>query len=67
MAQVKVTVNGRPVEMWIEEEETQEISAFYQAELRGFRKTCRRPIVSKQPIRNVTRPIQGANNSVRFA
>jgi hypothetical protein len=38
MASVKVTVNGRPVDVWIDEEENQEIKQFYQGELRGLKK-----------------------------
>lgn len=67
MAQVKVTVNGRPVEMWIDEEETCEIQDFYRSEMRGFAKTCRRPVISRQAIKNTTRAIQAGNNSIRFA
>lgn len=67
MAQVYITVNGRKVEAWIDEEETQDIRKFYASEMQGFRKACHRPIVSKQGIKNVTRPVQAGNNSVRFA
>lgn len=66
MAAVKVTVNGRPVDVWIDEEENQEIYQFYAGELRGMKKLTHRPILTHQPIRNITRPVQAANNCVRF-
>jgi len=71
MAHIKVTVNGRPVDMWIEEDESREksneVQAFLQAEMRGFRKTCRRPSVSAPVMKNHTRVYAAANNSIRFA
>ena len=67
MAQVKVTVNGRPVDVWVDEEENQEIYQFYASELRSMKKLSHRPMLTHQPIKNVTRPVAAANNSVRFA
>lgn len=71
MAQVKVTVNGRSVDMWLEEEHekelTKDIRSFYAEELKGFRKTCRRPSISANGMRNVSRVVAVGNNSIRFA
>jgi hypothetical protein len=65
MAAVKVTVNGRPVDVWIDEEQNQEIRTFYKQELYGLKKSTRHQIVSNA-IRNVTRPVY-VGNAVRFA
>jgi hypothetical protein len=67
MAQVKVTVNGRAVDVWIDEEQTQEVRDFYQAEMKGFRKACKKSTVSSMKMKNVTRATAGPNNSVVFA
>jgi hypothetical protein len=58
MAHVKITVNGRPVDQWIDEEENAEIRQFYRAELGSLCKIARQPIASHKPIKNITRSLQ---------
>lgn len=67
MAAVKVSVNGRPVDVWIDEEEgqEQEIRTFYKQELYGLKKSTRHQIISHATMRNVTRPVY-VGNAVRF-
>ena len=66
MAYIKITVNGRSVEQWIDEEENQDIRQFYTAELRMMGRTSRRQIVTH------TRPQQSkveqlGNGSIRVS
>jgi len=67
MAQVTVTVNGRPVREFISQERDNEIADFYKSEMRGFRRTCRRPAAGSTFKGNTTKPIVADNNSIRYA
>ena len=67
MAQVKVTVNGRLVDKWIEEEEGAEIQSFYRAELGSIKKATRAHITSAPSTRAVTKVKDAGNGAIRFA
>jgi hypothetical protein len=52
MAQVTVTVNGKPLKEFVERERNREIECFFMNEIRSLRRISHRPIVSAQPVRS---------------
>lgn len=52
MANVTVSVNGKPVEQYIGEERGKEIAEFVAFEFRQVSRWGRQPIISAKPIRN---------------
>ena len=67
MAQITVTVNGRPVKEFVEQERNQEIQKFITQELRMMGRATRRHSVSGQAVRSTTKIEQVGNGSIRFA
>lgn len=62
---VSITVNGRPVQEYIGEEEGKEIRNFYYSELRGLRRGTKHHIISAHSGRNTSKVTQVGNGSIR--
>jgi len=65
MAHVKVTVNGRTVDQWIDEEESSKIRSFYFSELKRMGRMKKQPIISAKPIINHS-TVERDGRNVRF-
>jgi len=67
MAQLEnVTVNGRPVKEYLDEEKSREVQQFLRDELRSFGRCCRHHSSSQNGNRNRTRVVDAGNGSIRF-
>jgi hypothetical protein len=62
---VSISVNGRPVQEYLGEEESKGIGNFYYSELRGMRGVSHRHVSTAKPMRNVSRAKEVGNGSIR--
>jgi len=66
-AQVIVTVNGQPVEQYVSQQRSREISDFFYSEIRGMRRVSARHISSAPSTKNQSKVEQLGNGSIRCA
>lgn len=67
MAQLQnITVNGKPVQQYLDQAKSREVQEFLRDELRSFGRCCRHQISSKNGNRNRTRVVDAGNGSIRF-
>jgi hypothetical protein len=66
MATATVTVNGMSVKEYLEIDKAIEIQRFLRDEIRGMRSVSRRHISSAPSAKNVSKPVEVGNGSIRF-